>query len=61
MKGWRLLWKLYLKRYSEGKWKFQIPALRLLVFGVDSLSGHCALLDLKCLIIWPCRAEVTLQ
>lgn len=31
------------------------------VFGVDSLSGHCALLDLKCLIIWPCGAEVTLQ
>lgn len=61
LRRWWLFSKLHLKWFSESKWKFQILALQLLVFGVDSLSGHCALLDLTCLIIWPCRAEVTLQ
>lgn len=37
--------------FSEGKRRFQIPVLGLVVFGVDSLSGLCVLLDLMCLII----------
>lgn len=56
LNGERLMARLkdFFQNSSES---FQIPARWLVVFGVDSLSGLCALLDLKCLIIWPLQSR----